>query len=178
MRSQRQAARDALSKIRSIQEWENLSENSTRFKQLASSIDDELRKEIEQKHVDPGDVDMSQADSSEEDSSNEQQQDSFVVSTDDEACDEDDKDFALVQDDLLESDSMHSEDNSCEDAESDESQASLQSEASEQSREQSVDLSHVHAANLTAFEHQLQSVDALCPDEAVTDFCNTVFLGT
>lgn len=92
-RPQRQAARDAMSRIHDIAEWENLSENSARFTQIAAQIDHELQAELQQKIVDVRDVDMSEtlseADSSEED-------DSFV----DKDESDDDCSFSMQRDSL------------------------------------------------------------------------------
>jgi hypothetical protein len=50
-RPRRQAAEDALAKMRDVFEWEQLSENSKRFKECAARIDTELRAELQQKSV-------------------------------------------------------------------------------------------------------------------------------
>lgn len=174
MRPQRQAARDALSKIRSIREWENLSENSERFRELAQRIDDELRTEIEHRHVDPGDVDMSEEQSSEE---SEDEHDSFVASTDDEMHAQDDTDFVLSTDDMQQLESMESMDStdsmvSVHTVNSDTVASDTMSTENDSSDAES--LQHTTSAALDSAPRS----DAEHTETHSVNFCNTVFLGT
>ena len=50
-RPKRQAAQDAIAKIRDIREWETLPEVSQRFQECAAIIDAELESEIKKKKV-------------------------------------------------------------------------------------------------------------------------------
>ena len=50
-RPKRQAAQDAIAKIRDIREWETLPESSQRFQECAALIDAELESEIKKKKV-------------------------------------------------------------------------------------------------------------------------------
>ncbi len=66
LRPQRKAARCALEKIQSIQEWEKFSENSQRFIECATRIDTEMETEISKKEVMTSDLDMLNEDDNEE----------------------------------------------------------------------------------------------------------------
>jgi hypothetical protein len=83
-RPRRQAAENALAKMRDVFEWEQLSENSQRFKECAARIDSELRAELQQKSVLVSDLDPDEGlpDSAEEDGAEHQEQ-----------CDNDDEQF-------------------------------------------------------------------------------------
>jgi hypothetical protein len=56
-RPRRQAAQDALVKMRDVLEWEELPESSRRFRECAEQIDSELRAEVRQKSVLVSDLD-------------------------------------------------------------------------------------------------------------------------
>jgi hypothetical protein len=58
-RPKRQAAQDAIVKIRDIREWETLPESSKRFKECAARIDAELEFEIKKNKVKTCDLDIS-----------------------------------------------------------------------------------------------------------------------
>jgi hypothetical protein len=58
-RPKRQAAQDAIEKIRDIREWETLPESSKRFKACAARIDAELEFEIKKNKVKTCDLDIS-----------------------------------------------------------------------------------------------------------------------
>ena len=64
-RPKRQAAENALAKIRDIREWETLPETSQRFKECAALIDAELEAEIKKKKVKTCDLDMSESEEEE-----------------------------------------------------------------------------------------------------------------
>lgn len=55
-RQRREAATNALQKIQRIREWEEMSENSKRFRECAAAIEAEFRSEERQKHVVPEDI--------------------------------------------------------------------------------------------------------------------------
>jgi hypothetical protein len=78
-RPQRQAAKDALLKIRSIREWENLSETSQRFIECAALIDAELEAEISKKTVSTCDLDLCETEEEESDDEYYDADDGFVV---------------------------------------------------------------------------------------------------
>jgi hypothetical protein len=69
LRPRRQAAQDAVAKMRDIFEWEQLPESSRRFRECAAQIDAELRAEVQQKSVLVSDLDPDEGceDSVEED---------------------------------------------------------------------------------------------------------------
>jgi hypothetical protein len=56
-RPRRQAAQDAVAKMRDVFEWEQLPESSRRFRECAAQIDAELRAEVQQKSVLVSDLD-------------------------------------------------------------------------------------------------------------------------
>ena len=56
-RPRRQAAQDAVAKMRDVFEWEQLPESSQRFRECAAQIDAELRAEVKQKSVLVSDLD-------------------------------------------------------------------------------------------------------------------------
>jgi hypothetical protein len=70
-RPRRQAASQAMEKMLRIREWEELPENSKRFRECAKQIEQEFRSEVKQRHVRTEDLDM------QEDSSTEESEDDY-----------------------------------------------------------------------------------------------------
>ena len=88
-RPRRQAARDALEKIQSIQQWENLSENSKLFIECAAKIDQEMEAEVLNKHVTKDDFDMSASEQEEIEDEDHDTDNSFIVKDDNDEEDDD-----------------------------------------------------------------------------------------
>ena len=95
-RPQRKAAQDALLKIRSIREWENLPETSQRFIECAALIDAELEAEISKKKVSSCDLDLCETEEEESNDEYYDADDGFVV--DDLQMGEADPDFCPCED--------------------------------------------------------------------------------
>ena len=106
-RPKRQAAENALAKIRDIREWETLPETSQRFKECAALIDAELEAEIKKKKVKTCDLDMSESEEEESQDKFYDAHDGFVIA-DDQICDAD-PDFKIKEHDLLQEESDDSQ---------------------------------------------------------------------
>jgi hypothetical protein len=78
-RPKRQAAENALAKIRDIREWETLPETSQRFKECAALIDAELEAEIKKKKVKTCDLDTSETEEEESQDKFYDANDGFVI---------------------------------------------------------------------------------------------------
>jgi hypothetical protein len=115
-RPKRQAAQDAIAKIRDIREWETLPEASQRFQECAVIIDAELESEIKKKKVKTCDLDMSELEEEEQDGEINDEyydaEDGFVVA--DKQIPDGDPDFCLNEDE------KHMLENETDDATSDE----------------------------------------------------------
>jgi hypothetical protein len=95
-RPKRQAAQDAILKIRDIREWATLPESSKCFKECAACIDPELESEIEKKKVKTCDLDVSDHEEEESDDEFYDADDGFVVA--DRQILDADPDFKINQD--------------------------------------------------------------------------------
>ena len=102
-RPKRQAAENAMAKIRDIRQWETLPETSQRFKECAALIDAELEAEIKKKKVKTCDLDMSESEEEESQDKFYDAHDGFVIA-DDQICDAD-PDFKIKEHDLLQEES-------------------------------------------------------------------------
>jgi hypothetical protein len=115
-RPKRQAAQDAIAKIRDIREWETLPEASHCFQECAAIIDAELESEIKKKKVKTCDLDMSDLEEEEQDKEIKDEyydaEDGFVVA--DKQISDVDPDFCLNEDE------KHMLENETDDATSDE----------------------------------------------------------
>ena len=94
-RPKRQAAENALAKIRDIREWETLPETSQRFKECAALIDAELEAEIQKKKVKTCDLDTSETEEEESQDKFYDAHDGFVIA--DEELTDADPDFQLKE---------------------------------------------------------------------------------
>jgi len=106
-RPKRQAAENALAKIRDIREWETLPETSQRFKECAALIDAELEAEIKKKKVKTCDLDTSETEEEESQDKFYDAHDGFVIA--DGQLTDADPDFQLKEDELQQEESDDSQ---------------------------------------------------------------------
>ena len=141
-RPKRQAAQDAIAKIRDIREWETLPEASQRFQECAAIIDAELESEIKKKKVKTCDLDVSDSEDEadgEVDDKYYDADDGFVVA--DNQISDVDPDFCLNENEknMLENETEdETSDEGCDEA-SDEDFLSQVSEISESEEGSEVD---------------------------------------
>lgn len=168
-RPQRQAAQDALLKIRSIREWENLSETSERFIECAALIDAELEAEISKKKVSSCDLDLCETEEEESNDEYYDADDGFVV--DDQQMGEADPDFCPCEDNQ---ECEPKEEFDDEDASEDVSEEASEDEASEEEIEEaSEDALEDACADVSQHvsEDNSEQVSCCATEDALEDTC-------
>jgi hypothetical protein len=164
-RPRRQAAQDALLKIRSIREWENLPETSQRFIEYAALIDTELEAEISKKKVSTSDLDLCET---EEEESNDEYcdaDDGFVVG--DQHMVEADPDFCPCEDNQECEPQEEFDDDDADDASEEVSEEASEEEMEETSEEELEDACEHESED--ASQHNSEQVSRDATEDALED---------
>ncbi len=166
-RPKRQAAQDAIAKIRDIREWETLPESSQRFQECAALIDAELESEIKKKKVKTCDLDMPDSQEEEEEAESNDEyydaEDGFVVA--DKHISDADPDFCLNEDEKHMSENEtdnESSDEGCDEASEVDLLAEVAAidESQEESEDESEDVQSEHKSE-EEWEEAREQFDAV-----------------